>query len=347
MRRRSSSRLSLLPRARGAARLARTGALLLLVLARAAPLPAVEAPAYWSPAAYPRVDGSRETEPLGMQIACVALGVETRWTAHRGGERRLLPADVHDEAPSDATAWLLENIRHTGTVPAYRKLLTREADLVLVRRRPNADELALAQAGEIALDVRPLALDAVVFLVHEENPVADLSADELRALLSGRIANWGGVGGRYGPVRLVVRPDGAPEEALLRRRLGSPAVASGAAGAAVRLAMRRAEVARLVGADPGAIGYGTYVYERFVRAGESVRLLAVDGVPPEPETIRAGRYPYAEPVFLVTREGTHPDSSAGLLRRWLLSGGGQDAVLESGFVPLPEYLWLDRRAPGR
>ncbi len=318
-------------------------ALLCVLLAGAGGLPAAEE-AYWSPAAYPRVDGSLATQPLGMQVACTALGLETEWSAHWGAERRLVPVDFHARNPSAATEWVRQNITHSGTAAAYRSLLARSADLLLVTRRPLPEEERRAGALGFALDVRPLALDALVFLVHEENPVGSLMPAELREVFSGRIGNWGGVGGRYGEIRTVVRPEGAVEERFLRQALGSTDLTG---GAEARVAMRREAVAEIVGQDPLAIGYTTYVYAAHVRAARPVRFLPVAGVLPEPETIRAGDYPYVQPVFLVTREGTQPDSGAGMLRRWLLSREGQTAVAGSGFVPLPEYLWLDRRAPER
>ena len=50
------------------------------------------------------------------------------------------------------------------------------------------------------------------------------------------------------------------------------------------------EVVRGYDSSPGAIGYSVYYYAEEMRAAEGLKLLAVDGVEPEPEAIRSGEY---------------------------------------------------------
>ena len=60
-----------------------------------------------------------------------------------------------------------------GTSEAYINLINNRADLVLVARSPSEDELILAVRLGVQLDVRPVALDAFVFLLNGENPVVE------------------------------------------------------------------------------------------------------------------------------------------------------------------------------
>ena len=67
---------------------------------------------------------------------------------------------------------------------------------------------------------------------------------------------------------------------------------------------------------------------------ENVKLLGIDGVIPTSEAIANGAYSLVTEVYSVIRADMPSDSSAVMLRDWLLSEGGQDVVEESGYVPI-------------
>jgi phosphate transport system substrate-binding protein len=69
---------------------------------------------------------------------------------------------------------------------------------------------------------------------------------------------------------------------------------------------------------------------------QRTRTIAVDGVEPNFENIRARKYPLVSEVLVVTRRGIEASSPAGRLRDWLLSREGQAVVRESGYVPLAQ-----------
>ena len=82
-----------------------------------------------------------------------------------------------------------------GTSEAYINLINNRADLILVARSPSEDELIQAAKLGVQLDVRPVALDAFVFLLNGKNPVTDLTIEQIRDIYSGQIVNWREVGG--------------------------------------------------------------------------------------------------------------------------------------------------------
>ncbi|MDR1492620.1 MAG: substrate-binding domain-containing protein [Planctomycetaceae bacterium] len=86
--------------------------------------------------------------------------------------------------------------------------------------------------------------------------------------------------------------------------------------------------------DPNAIGYSVYHYEHFMLRVLETRVLAVDGVFPNYETIRDKTYPLVYEIYVVTRKGIADDLPAAKLRDWLLSDDGQRAVRECGYVPI-------------
>jgi phosphate transport system substrate-binding protein len=89
-----------------------------------------------------------------------------------------------------------------------------------------------------------------------------------------------------------------------------------------------------IAGDPSGIGYSVYYYATFMLPTEGVRLIGVDGVAPTSGSIADRSYPLTTEVYAVIREGMRDhDSSAVLLRDWLLSAEGQAVVEESGYVP--------------
>jgi phosphate transport system substrate-binding protein len=85
--------------------------------------------------------------------------------------------------------------------------------------------------------------------------------------------------------------------------------------------------------DPLGIGYSVYYYEENMAPTELIKLVAVDGVRPEHDTIQTRQYPFTTEVYAVMRADSPPNSSATQIRDWLLSPGGQEVIEQSGYVP--------------
>ena len=58
-------------------------------------------------------------------------------------------------------------------------MIEGEVDLILVAREPSQDELDLAEDNRVEIDIKPLALDAFVFIFNINNPVDGLTTDEI------------------------------------------------------------------------------------------------------------------------------------------------------------------------
>jgi phosphate transport system substrate-binding protein len=83
------------------------------------------------------------------------------------------------------------------------------------------------------------------------------------------------------------------------------------------------------------IAYSVHYYERYMNRNSRNKLLAVDGVQPNRETIASRKYPLASEVFIVTRkEDESSPTPAGKFRGWALSPEGQRVIAESNYVPI-------------
>jgi phosphate transport system substrate-binding protein len=291
---------------------------------------------------YPKVDGSTSAHPLQTTIACYILEVECEWWEEDGflfdSTRRYLPKMSVAEEDADLANQVF-GINHSGTHGAYVNLIEGEADIILVAREPSEDELRDAEREGIVLDVQPVALDAFVFIVNEDNPLESLELDTIRDIYTGKITYWEELG-------IVLGFDNDPTEPI---HTYSRNKNSGSQELMEKLVMRGEEMVdapdmmalptmfapfNAISVDILGIGYSVYFYTEFMVLGEYVKMIGVDGVMPTYETIGDQSYPLTTEVYVVIRQDTPTGSTARMLRDWLLGDEGQAVVGESGYVPV-------------
>ena len=186
-------------------------------------------------------------------------------------------------------------------------------------------------------DVRPLAHEALVFFVREDEPVSSLSREQLRRIATGEITNWEEVGGRDERIFLFQHEQGdenqrALEQLILRGEEAAPPLWEERqldpcdSGPVRRVAAYRKR--------SGALGFGLRWYlDKWFPDGD-VRPLAVDGVPPTDASLRDGSYPLIVPLCLISCRPLDDDSRA--FRDWLLGPEGRDLIRRAGYLPWDE-----------
>lgn len=236
---------------------------------------------------------------------------------------------------------------------------TVPVDLIFVARRPSADELALAKQHHVELDVRPIALDALVLLVNRKNPVRNLTIEQILTIYdiherpmphvtvdhrcwSPPWSQFGGLQGQYVNPLDRERNSGSRElmdDFLAKYRKSVPADKI-ALRTQPNYVGRSTYVMSMAGPlyetnrDENSIAYSVFQYEHFMMLNPDSRVLNVEGVAPTSETIRQKTYPAVAEVFVVTKKGIDAASPAARLRNFLLSEDGHRLIHEAGFVPV-------------
>ena len=303
---------------------------------------------------YPVVDGSTSTQPLGVLVAgrLTRTSVEWRSTSHFDPTRllafapalydasrrlSLAPTSPSPRGPDLGAALssighLAERVRHTGTHQSYARLATREAELVLTAREPTPAEREAVRRGGAEIVVRPIARDAFVFLRHASNPVTAVTLDQVRDIYAGALTSWRTLGGADRPIVAYQRDPTSGSQVEMEQLVmrGRPM----REGPDIRVTMAMFGPFNAIRHDAAGIGYSYHYYERFMSVVPEVATLAIDGVPAEPSTIVAGRYPLITFVYLAHRTDLRADSAAARLRDWLATPAGQAVIAESGYAPL-------------
>ena len=66
----------------------------------------------------------------------------------------------------------------------------------------------------------------------------------------------------------------------------------------------------------------------------NIKLLSIDGVEPNVQTIKDGTYPYTTAYYIVINKADGEDSPARKLANEMLSNRGQKVALDTGYVPV-------------
>ena len=138
-----------------------------------------------------------------------------------------------------------------------------------------------------------LAYDGIAIIVHPDNPVSDLTIEQIAQLYTGEITNWKDVGGNDAVVVLIGR------EAASGTRDGFESITGTKEKCQYRQELTSTgDVITAVSQNPDAIGYASLASIK-----DSVKALNVDGVTPGEDTVKDGSYKVQRPFVLVTVEG--------------------------------------------
>jgi phosphate transport system substrate-binding protein len=188
---------------------------------------------------------------------------------------------------------------------------------------------------ETGIDAIPIALDGIVLVVHKSNPVRSVTLDQVRAIFSGEVTNWREVGGPDHGITVITREEGSGTRASFEEQVMTPPRADKdgpkpepqrfAADALVQDS--NGSVREIVAGDPNAIGYISYGL-----VDDRVRALVLNGVTPDHETIKRGRYPVVRKFLFLTCDSVAPATRAFL--DFTLSPEGQRVLEEEGLTTI-------------
>ena len=261
---------------------------------------------------YPKVDASLATQPLTTAFVKNFTGADS---------------EVTDEY-----------LDYTNTHPAYLRLVDGEVDLIVVTE-PSADELDYAKQKNVELEVIPVVKEGFVFYVIAENEVSNLKLEEIQKIYTGEIRNWNEVGGVDEKIRPIQRPANSGSQTgmlslvMKDKKIMQPETED--------LIETMSEIINIVSDyDNGlnSIGYSYYYYATTMydtidsNVADRIKLLSIDGVYPNNETIKNGAYPLQTSYYIVIRKDEEQGSNTRKLVDSMLSARGQAIAEEVGYV---------------
>ena len=225
-------------------------------------------------------------------------------------------------------------LHHNTTDNAYMNLIAGDMDVIFVTA-PSPDELEAAEAAGVELEVIPVVKDALVFLANTDNPVTSLTRQQIKDIYTGKLTNWNQVGGPNSDIIPYQRPLNSGSQTLFLQLAMADTTPMDAPQE-----RRPASMGDLVDAvslydnSPTSLGFSVFYYAQQMYTKDNVKLIGIDGVVPDTQSISAETYPYLTYYYAVVRADEPTDSLARQLIDWLLTWEGQQIASSVGYVPL-------------
>lgn len=227
-----------------------------------------------------------------------------------GSDVGLAPARLAAEAIMAANPRVKITFTLTGPGTGLSRLRQRQADISLHDREPTE----VSPASAAVLDFIPWGVDPVAVVVNPRNGIDSLSVDQLRRLFGHSIKLWSELGG----ADLLVMPTYMEASEVE----GKPDIRSGNISATFQPSMRHM-LSR---------GKEVLAYMSMRDLYAMVKPVAVDGVLPERQAFRSGKYRIYRVMYLAL--GREPSPLVRAFAAYLTGQAGQDLLEKTGYEPL-------------
>ena len=206
----------------------------------------------------------------------------------------------------------------TGSGSGITAVQEGRCDIGLSSRALKDEEVESGLKGET------VALDGIAMIVNNENPVSDLTLDQIAKIYTGEITNWSEVGGNDEEIVLIGREAGSGTRDGFESITGTEDLCQ------YRQELTSTgDVITTVSQNPAAIGYAS-----LASVSDQVKTLTVDGVEPTEDTVRDGSYAIQRPFVLVTRDGEALSAQAQAFYDYAMSSEVADLIAQAGAVAI-------------
>ena len=217
-----------------------------------------------------------------------------------------------------------------GTGTGFAALQNQQTDLCNASRPIRAKEI---ETCITAFGKRPreykVALDGLSVYVHESNPVAELSLEQIEGIFTGKIKNWKEVGGADAPIILYSRENSSGTYEFFKEH-----VLKGKDFAANAQTMPgTAAVLQSVAKEKNGLGYGGAAYGAGAKHLKVKKNATAEAIEPSEATVLDGSYPIWRYLYVYVNPAVDKGEVAAYLN-WIRSDDGQKVVKDVGYFPL-------------
>jgi len=211
-----------------------------------------------------------------------------------------------------------------GSGNGIKAIIDGMADIANSSRFLKSKEVKFANDRGKYLVPFAIAYDSIVPIVHQSNPIKDISLEDLKKIYTGKYRNWKQLGGPDRPIVIISRDTSSGtyeiwhKKVMKKERVSPRALLQASNGAVVQA----------VSVNKNAIGYVGLGY-----LDSSVKGLTVEGIMASEETTLNNTYSISRPLFMFT-SGWPKNEILDFINFVLHPNKGQKLVRESGYIPL-------------
>lgn len=219
-----------------------------------------------------------------------------------------------------------------GSGTGIAALLNGTIDICTASRKIENKEVRLALEKNIHPHQIVVAKDGIAVVVHHDNPVEELTLEQLSRIFTHKAVRWSEVGGAGEPIVVLSRESNSGtyvyfQEMVLKKQDYMQDA---------KLLPVTSAIIQSVSTNRLAIGYVGLGYA--LDAKDKVKIIAVKeddnspAVVPSDQTVKSGQYPIARPLFLYLNG--EPKGTIKKFVDFCLSEEGQAVVADTGYVTI-------------
>ena len=169
-----------------------------------------------------------------------------------------------------------------------------------------------------------VGFDMIVPVIHKDNPVTNITMNQLKAIYDGSISNWKQLGGKDETIVVISRDTSSgtyevwQKKVMMKTDVRKDALLQASNGA----------VLSAVASNTKALGYIGFGY-----LNDSVKGVTVNGIELTLNNGKSGKYPISRKLFMYINEKTISPEAKGFVD-FILSKDGQKLVKDAGYIPL-------------
>ena len=263
--------------------------------------------------------GSSGNAPASSAASSAPSGGDTELTgsvATDGSTSMKSVIGALGESFQNANSGVTFTYNPTGSGSGIQAVSEGRCDIGLASRGLKDDEKSSGLTETV------LAYDGIAVVVSPENPVSDLTIEQIADIYTGKITNWSEVGGNAAEIVLIGREAGSGT------RDGFESITGTEEACQYRQELTSTgDVIATVSQNPNAIGYASLSAVK-----ESVKALSVGGVAPSEDTVKDGSYLIQRPFVLVTKDGVTLSPAAQAFFDYATSAEAAPIIAQAGAV---------------
>lgn len=233
----------------------------------------------------------------------------------------------------------VSRLDYTDSQSVYKRLVDGNVDLV-ISQEPTQEEINYASQKGLELEYIPIVKDAFVFYVNNNNPVDNLSLEEIKKIYSSRIMKWSEVGGNDANIRAFQRTENNEnQKGMLKLIMNDTEISSPIMKEKSSIEDIETNIISDFDNEIDSLGYSYYYYAKMVydefnsETIDGVKLIKINGIKPNYENIQNDTYPIITNYYVTIRKNEEAEGSVRRLRDAMLSSSGKLVAKEAGYVP--------------
>ena len=219
---------------------------------------------------------------------------------------------------------------YNNTVGGYKLLGEKETD-IFFGAYPSKEQIETAKSKGTEFEFTEIGIEAFVFFVHKDNPVQNLTKEQIQKIYSGEITNWKEVGGINEEIVAFQRNEGSGSQSMLKRFMEDKPIMEAPSEQINDLMSGIIDRVSNYKNKTSSIGFSFRYYLEGIIKNPDIKMVSIDGVAPTVENIKNGKYSITTSLYAVTYKD-NSNENVNKLIDWVLSSEGQEIIEKTGYV---------------